>query len=350
MHPRHAILVCVTTPSGAPARTFADQLETTESAVREAIARAPVTDGHNDLPWAIRENDADDLTGLGTDRPHGRFQTDVPRLRRGGVGAQFWSVYVPVREQGDEAVRTTLEQIDRVHRLIAQYPDDLVFARTGDDVRAAWSSGRIASLLGAEGGHSLGDDSMGVLRMFARLGVRYLTLTHNSNTSWADSATDDPAHGGLTDTGRAIVAEMNRLGVLVDLSHVAATTMRHALDATTVPVIFSHSSTRAVNDHPRNVPDDVLTRLSTNGGVIMIAFVAQFISAEYQAWRTAGRHGDPPPVTVDDVVQHIEHAREVAGIDHVGLGGDYDGAPAFPESMGDVAGYPRVLEALADRG
>src|SRR5699024_5078078 len=181
---------------------------------------ATCTDRHHDHHWAMRENDADDLTGLGTDRPHGRFQTDLPRLRRGGVGAQFWSVYVPVREQGDEAVRTTLEQIDRVHRLIAQYPDDLAFARTGDDVRAAWSSGRIASLIGAEGGHSLGDDSMAVLRMFARLGVRYLTLTHNSNTSWADSATDDPAHGGLTDTGRAIVAEMNRLGVLVDLSHV----------------------------------------------------------------------------------------------------------------------------------
>ena len=333
-----------------PASTFADLVDTTDSTVRDAIALAPVVDGHNDLPWEIRENGEFSVEGLGSDNPHGKFQTDVPRLRRGGVGAQFWSVHVPVREQGDAAVRSALVQIDVVYRLLARYPADLLVARTGDDVRTAWASGRIASLVGAEGGHCLGDNPLPVLRMFARLGVRYLTLTHNTNTLWADSATDEPAHDGLTDTGRAVVAEMNRLGVLVDLSHVSPTTMHDALDVTTAPVIFSHSSARGVTDHPRNVPDDVLPRVTTNGGVVMIAFVPSFLSADYAAWREGDRHGDPPPVTVDDLVRHVEHARDLVGIDHIGLGGDYDGFPAFPPGLHDVSGYPRLLEALAARG
>lgn len=339
----------MTAAAPRPAPRFADLVDTSDPRVREAIGLAPVVDGHNDLAWEVRTKGDGSVDGLGHD-PHGLFHTDLPRLRRGGVGAQFWSVYVPVSEQGADAVRMTLEQIDVVHRLVARYPEDLVLARTGDDVRAAWASGRIASLLGAEGGHSLGDDSPAVLRMFARLGVRYLTLTHNTNTSWADSATDDPAHGGLTDTGRAIVAELNRIGVLVDLSHVAPATMHDALDVTTAPVIFSHSSARGVADHPRNVPDEVLARVTTNGGVVMVAFVPSFLSEEYAAWRDGDRHGDPPTVTIDDVVRHVEHARDVAGIDHLGLGADYDGFMGFPPDLADVTSYPRVLQALAARG
>ena len=345
------MLVGVTaTSADALAPTFADLVDTTHPAVRDAVALAPVIDGHNDLPWEIRANGEFSVEGLGPDAPHGQFQTDLPRLRRGGVGAQFWSVYIPVEEQGSDAVRATLTQIDVVYRLLARYPDDVMLARTGDDVRRAWASGRVASLLGAEGGHCLGDDSLAVLRMFARLGVRYLTLTHNTNTSWADSATDEPAHDGLTDTGRTIVAEMNRWGVLVDLSHVSAKTMHDALNATTAPVIFSHSSARAVTDHPRNVPDDVLARVTTNGGVVMIAFVPMFVSGEYAAWWDGDRKDDPPPITVDDVVRHIEHARDVAGVDHIGLGSDCDGFATFPPGLEDVSGYPRILEALAERG
>lgn len=319
--------------------------------VAEALALAPVIDGHNDLPWRAREDAADrySVEGLGTDAPHGRYDTDIPRLRAGGVGAQFWSVYTPIEVTGGDAVQYTLEQIDYVHRLVERYPDDLVLARTGDDVRAAVAEGRIASLLGAEGGHSIAD-SLAVLREFARLGVRYMTLTHNANTSWADSATDEPAHGGLTDFGREIVREMNRVGMLVDLSHVSADTMRDALDTTTAPVIFSHSSCRAVCGHPRNVPDDVLGRLSANGGVVMIAFPPPFLTQEYADWFIGGQTGPRPPVTVDDVVRHIEHARGVAGVDHIGLGGDYDGFDDFPDGLRDVTSYPVVLTRLAERG
>jgi len=319
--------------------------------VAEALARTPVIDGHNDLAWASRE-DADapySVEGLGGDAPHGRFHTDIPRLRAGGVGAQFWSVYVPVELAGADAVTATLEQIDFVQRLVARYPDDLVLARTGEDVRRAWAGGRIASLIGAEGGHSI-DGSLAVLREFARLGVRYLTLTHSTNTPWADSATDEPEHGGLTEFGREVVREMNRIGMLVDLSHVSADTMRDALDTTSAPVIFSHSSCRAECAHPRNVPDDILRRLPDNGGVVMISFPPMFLSDEYAAWYAAGGVGPTPVVTIDDAVRHIEHARDVAGIAHIGLGGDYDGFEDFPEGMADVTAYPRLLTRLAERG
>ncbi|WP_228551579.1 dipeptidase [Mumia zhuanghuii] len=322
---------------------------TTDPTVREALGRALVFDGHNDLAWESRTLASYETGGLGSTDPHGRFQTDVPRLRRGGVGAQFWSVYVPTDLAGADAVEATLEQIDFVHRLVAAYPDDLVLARTGDDVRAAWADGKIASLLGAEGGHSI-DGSLAVLRTFARLGVAYMTLTHNDNTPWADSATDDPVHGGLTDVGRDVVREMNRLGMIVDLSHVAPTTMHDALDVTTAPVIFSHSGCRAVTEHPRNVPDDVLLRLRDNGGVLMVAFVPSFLSEEWAQWRYAGEVGAEPVVGVDAVVAHLEHARDVMGVEHVGLGGDYDGFAVFPRGLEDVSGYPRLLEALAARG
>ena len=319
-----------------------------QPAAIEALRLAPLIDGHNDLPWAARDARAYSVEGIDEDMA-GVYQTDIPRLRRGGVGAQFWSVYSPCDSQGADAVTYTLEQIDFVHRLIDRYPESLAYAWSGDDVRRAWRSGRVASLLGAEGGHSI-DRSLAVLRQFARLGVRYMTLTHNDNTPWADSATDEPVHGGLTDFGREIVAEMNSLGMLVDLSHVAATTMHDALDASTAPVIFSHSSCRAVTDHPRNVPDDVLERLADNGGVIMIAYVPFFVSQAAADWSTTDRSTPMPRTTVDDVVAHVEHARDVAGIDHIGIGSDYDGIDIFPERMGDVTGHAVVLDRLAERG
>lgn len=324
------------------------QAAVTQRAAVEAMGLAPLIDGHNDLAWRARDTSAYSVEGIDGDLS-GTYQTDIARMRRGGVGAQFWSVYSPCDEQGSDAVTYTLEQIDFVHRMIARYPDDFAYTWTGDDVRRAWREGRVASLLGAEGGHSI-NGSLAVLRDFARLGVRYMTLTHNENTAWADSATDEPLHGGLTDFGREVVTEMNRLGMLVDLSHVAATTMHDALDVTTAPVIFSHSSCRAVTDHPRNVPDDVLERLVGNGGVLMIAYVPFFVSQAVADWSTADRSTPMPRTTVDDVVAHVEHARLVAGIDHIGLGSDYDGIDLFPERMGDVTGHAVLIDRLAELG
>ncbi|GAA3350021.1 dipeptidase [Amorphoplanes nipponensis] len=365
------------------------------SVVDLALRAAPVIDGHNDLPMALRERAGYRVDGLAAGRAE--FHTDIARLRAGGVGGQFWSVYVPSDLSEPDAVVATMEQIDAVYRLVAAYPDDLAVAYSADDVEAARRGGRIASLIGIEGGHSLAT-SLGVLRSFARLGVRYVTLTHNHNTSWADSAADVPRVGGLNDEGRAIVAEMQRIGVLVDLSHVAATTMHAALDVATAPVIFSHSSARAVHDHRRNAGDDVLVRLRDNGGVCMVTFVPLFVSAEVAAWTAAadaererlglpaepdpwpsaprpGREsapaaggssgaGAPPPepfrawlaahprpeATIAQVADHVEHVRAVAGLDHVGLGGDYDGCDRLPAGLEDVSGYPRLLAELARRG
>ena len=312
-----------------------------------------VIDGHNDLLWVAREKVAYDferleLTDTAMCRAVGAH-TDLPRLRAGGVGAQFWSVFVPATLAGDEAVTATLEQVDGAHTMIGRYADELALATTVEDVELAWQQGKVASLMGAEGGHQI-NESLGTLRMLHRLGVRYLTLTHNDNVPWADSATDEPVLGGLSDFGREVVAEMNRIGMLVDLSHVSADVMRQALDVTTVPVVFSHSSARAVCDHPRNVPDDVLARLAGNGGVCMVTFVPQFVNQAVRDWDAAGHEGDPPPATLEDVVAHVEHVREVAGIEHVGLGGDYDGTDWLPSGLEDVTGYPRLLAALAERG
>jgi membrane dipeptidase len=324
--------------------------------VADLLEQHPVLDGHNDLLWAARELvrydfDRLELTETETCRSLGT-QTDLPRLRAGGVGAQFWSVFVPDTLTGSAAVTATLEQIDGAYAMIRRYDDQLSLATTTDDVEAAWQQGRIASLMGAEGGHQI-DGSLATLRMLHRLGVRYLTLTHNHNTPWADSATDEPASNGLTVFGREVVAEMNRIGVLVDLSHVSADVMRQALDVSTVPVVFSHSSSRALCDHPRNVPDDVLARLSGNGGVCMVTFVPRFVNQTVRDWHlevSDEESAETPRATLADVVAHVEHVREVAGVEHVGLGGDYDGTPTLPDGLEDVTGYPRLLQALADRG
>ncbi len=338
------------------------------------LAEHPVADGHNDLLWSLRELCGYDFDAVDiAQRQDDRLQTDLPRLREGGVGAQFWSVFVP-STLGDAAVAATLEQVDAAYRMIERYADRLVLATTADEVEAAWASGRIASLLGAEGGHQIGG-SLAVLRMLHRLGVRYVTLTHNENVPWADSATDVPVLGGLSDLGREVVAEMNRIGMAVDLSHVSAETMRDALRVSTAPVLFSHSSAFALVDHPRNVPDDVLVTMAAGGGLCMVTFVPRFVSPAQRAWalaaeepaRAAGidpkvladfepflarleKSDPPPPATLDDVVAHVEHVREVAGIDHVGLGGDYDGVTRLPDGLEDVRRYPRLLAALADRG
>src|SRR5689334_16351166 len=309
-----------------------------------------VIDGHNDLPIAFYELCEYDLDAYDLSGSVPQLHTDLPRLRAGNVGGQFWSLWVP---QDEHAVRRTFEQLDFVHQLVARFPDALQLATTADDVEAAIKAGKVASLMGMEGGHSIGE-SLGVLRTMRTLGVRYMTLTHNNNVSWADSATDEPVLGGLNDFGEQVVREMNRVGMLVDLSHVSADTMRHALRVTSAPVIFSHSSARAVCDVPRNAPDDVLETLAGNEGVCMVTFVPYFISQQYVDWTAAAKesadYDEPKPaVTMADVVEHLEHVREVAGIDHIGLGGDYDGVPETPVDLPDVSSYPRLFEALAER-
>jgi membrane dipeptidase len=337
---------------------------------RDLLSRFPLIDGHNDLPWTLRDRTAPaDLAG-----PVEGTHTDLPRLAAGGVGAQFWSVYVPASFAGDRAVAAVLEQIDLTRRMIAAYPEALELALTAADVERIFASGRVASLLGAEGGHCIAS-SLGVLRMLYTLGVRYMTLTHNANVGWADSATDQKEAGGLTDFGRDVVREMQRIGMLVDLSHVAPDTMHDALDVAAAPVIFSHSSARAVCDNPRNVPDDVLARLPGNGGVCMVTFVPAFVSQDSADWLAglkaeAARHGmDPrdlhqvheirpqweaehprPAATLAQVADHIEHIRQVAGVDHIGLGGDFDGTPDVTVGLEDVSTYPALFAELLARG
>jgi membrane dipeptidase len=343
------------------------------------LGRFPLIDGHNDLPWALRErarqNGGDpSQVVFDLEAPAGRLHTDLPRLAAGGIGAQFWSVYVPASLAGDGAVAAVLEQIDLARRMIACYPRSFGLALTADDVERVFASGRVASLLGAEGGHAIAG-SLGVLRMLYTLGVRYLTLTHNANVGWADSATDEPQAGGLTGFGRDVVREMQRIGMLVDLSHASISTMNDALDVAEAPVIFSHSSARALCDSPRNVPDDVLARLADNGGVCMVTFVPGFVAQECASW-TAGlkaeaarrgldpRHLDQlfsikaeweqahprPGSTLAQVADHIEHVREVAGVEHVGLGGDFDGTDEVTDGLEDVSTYPVLFAELFRRG
>jgi membrane dipeptidase len=349
-------------------------MTSTPAAARDLLRRFPIMDGHNDLPWVLRENAELSIASADLAAQVTGTHTDLPRLALGGVGAQFWSVYVPAGLQGDAAVTTTLEQIDLVHEMIRRYPDALELALTAADVERILATGKVASLLGAEGGHSIAS-SLSVLRALHALGVRYLTLTHNRNVPWADSATDEPAVGGLTAFGREVVGEMQRLGMLVDLSHVSAGTMRDALDAAEAPVIFSHSSARVLCDHPRNVPDDMLARLPGNGGVCMVTFVPAFVSqacrdwelafeAEMQRWGLDHRDyasrrqlgpewaaAHPRPVaTLSQVADHADHVREVAGIDHVGVGGDYDGTDQLPDGLQDVSCYPALIAEMLARG
>ncbi len=349
--------------------------------VRAVLDQTPLIDGHNDLPWQYFGRHDNQLAPLdiaisqrGLEKP---LHTDLPRLREGGVGAQFWSVYVPISEYGGtpgDASRV-MAQMDVVRRLVERYPDDLALAFTADDIRAAHAAGKIGSLMGIEGGHAI-EDSLGTLRSLYAAGARYMTLTHGKGLRWADSATDEARHGGLTDFGVTVVKEMNRLGMLVDLSHVTADAMMDALDASTAPVIFSHSSARAINNHPRNVPDAVLARLPANDGLVMVTFVPSFISqakldydlakaaekarldvvhryspgaidAAMDAWLAAN---PDPGATLSQVADHIDHIRQVAGIAHIGLGGDFDGISDVVTGLEDVSTYPALLEELARRG
>ncbi len=346
---------------------------------RQILKEVPLIDGHNDTPWQYRSRasnhlDAIDFAG-GTAHLDPPMHTDLPRLRAGGVGGQFWSVYVLTDLKGAEAVQVTLEQIDLVHRLVARYPDDLELALTADDIVRIHGQGRIASLIGMEGGHSI-NNSLAVLRQLYRAGARCMTITHSANTDWAGAATIPPEHRGLTPFGKEVIREMNRLGMLVDLSHVSLETMHDALDVSRAPVIFSHSSARALCDHPRNVPDDVLKRVNKNGGLVMVTFVTSFVSEEVRHCWTAEKSEEArlkalfphdtaaveaglaswqeahpvPPVPLALVADHIDHVRKVAGIDHVGIGADFDGISTTPVGLEDVSTYPALLAELLRRG
>jgi membrane dipeptidase len=357
--------------------------------VEQVLLRTPLIDGHNDLPWEIRERYKSDFSAidLGSDTHHlpvgvdqAAMMTDIPRLRQGLVGAQFWSVWIPVEVQGFQAVQMTLEQIDLVKRMAERYPRDFAMAYTAADIGRIHKNHKIASLIGIEGGHQI-NNSLAVLRQMYDAGARYMTLTHTTNTPWADSATDTPVHHGLTPFGIDVVKEMNRIGMLVDLSHVSPDTMKAALTASQAPVIFSHSSARALDDHPRNVPDDILRALAANHGVVMVNFAPGYVSAARNHWQAdraaeqtrfnsppyAGLYiGQPdrakaalaewdaqhprPITTLAQVADHVEHIRQVAGIDHVGLGSDFDGIPDAPVGLEGVDRYPALLEELMRRG
>ncbi|MDE3113371.1 MAG: dipeptidase [Chloroflexota bacterium] len=336
---------------------------------------APLVDGHNDLLWEMHEARVKGAGEIDVAAPCPRSQTDLPRLRAGRVGGQFWAIYVPSDIDPDRAVRMAIEKVDELRALVRRYPDRLALARTADDVERVASGGKVASLMGVEGGHMIGG-SLGVLRVLASLGMRYLTLTHNDDTPWSDSATGKHPHGGLTPFGEDVVRELNRLGVLVDLSHTSDDVMRRAIAVSAAPVIFSHSGARARCEVPRNVPDDVLELVARNGGVVMATFVPYFLTAEGAAanaasWSEARRLRDAHPndreavaagmaawsaahpaprTTVSDVADHVDHMRRVAGIDHVGIGSDFDGAPSMPEGLEDVSRFPALFAELAARG
>jgi membrane dipeptidase len=370
----------------SPAAHCAEDYQQRLSRVLQAT---PLIDGHNDLPWEIRERFKSRFTELNLRADTGHLtvepdqsalMTDIPRLRAGMVGGQFWSVWIPVSVHGFEAVQMTLEQIDLVKRMAARYPDDFTMAYSAADIRRVHKSRRIASLIGVEGGHQI-NDSLAVLRQYYDAGARYMTLTHTDATAWADSATDTPKHSGLTTFGVEVVKEMNRIGMLVDLSHVSPDTMKAALAASAAPVIYSHSSARALVDHPRNVPDDILRAVATNDGIVMVNFAPPYVSSARNQWEAdhaaeAARFSAPPysglyigqpqrahaalvsweaehprpNATLAQVADHIEHIAKIAGVDHVGLGSDFDGIPEGPAGLESVARFPALLEELMRRG
>ena len=352
--------------------TLAAQAATDAALIRarRILKASPLIDGHNDLPWVIREDkraprdvDAYDL------RKRTSGDTDLQRLRSGQVGAQFWSVFIPGDIKDSGYARVQLEQIDIARRMIQRYPEALTLATTSSGITAAFRSGRIASLLGMEGGHAI-ENSLGALRAYYRLGVRYMTLTHNVTLDWADAAMDVPRHNGLTPFGKEVVREMNRLGMIVDISHVTPKVMHDVLDIADAPVMFSHSSARALTDHPRNVPDDVLRRLAGNGGVVMVTFIPAFVSQAVANWElrlsqlTSGTPpaeasritaefstANPKPVaTLKDVADHVDHVRRTAGIDHVGIGSDFWGDPEMPTGLEDASRFPYLFAELIRRG
>jgi membrane dipeptidase len=336
---------------------------------RALLERVALVDGHNDLPWTLREAVSGDLSRLDLRKRGATVDTDIPRLREGRVSGQFWSVFIP--SGLPHPARTQLEQIELARRMIDAYPDTFLFATRAEDVERARAQGKMASFLGMENGQAL-EDSLGALRAYYALGVRYMTLTHGRNNDWADSATDTPAHGGLTPFGREVVREMNRLGMLVDISHVSPEVMRQVLELSEAPVIFSHSSARAVADHPRNVPDDVLARMARNGGVVMVTFIPAFVSPATAAWGKglesslfaaktsaemeklekdyAATHGPAPIATLAQVADHVEHVARVAGRDHVGIGSDFWGSRDEPEGLADVSRFPALFAELIRRG
>jgi membrane dipeptidase len=383
-HLRIAICLLAALPCIAFAASQSAKDESLSARVDRVLTETPVIDGHNDLPWEIRDKfgnvgnldlaaDTSSLHGKDGDDVH--LMTDIPRARKGHLGAQFWSVWIPASVTGPEAVQMTLEQIDIVRTMVAKYPKDFEMAYTAGDIERIEKSGRIASLIGVEGGHQI-NNSLAVLREYYALGARYMTLTHFKNTDWADSATDDPVHHGLTAFGRAVVHEMNRLGMLVDLSHVSPDTMKAALETTQAPVIFSHSSARALDDHPRDVPDDVLRMVKQNHGIVMANFYPTFVSADVARWHAdrAGvsakfealyvgqpdrakaaiekwEHAHPlPKATIAQVADHIDHIRKIAGVESVGIGSDFDGIETTPTGLDGVDKYPALFRELARRG
>lgn len=335
-----------------------------EGRARDLLRDTPMIDGHNDLAYALREKAGLHTSSVDLRQPQVELDTDIPRLRLGAVGGQFWSVWVPAALPEPDALRMSLEQMDVVHGFITRYPDTFALATSADDVDAAFAGGRIASLLGLEGGSMIGSSLAALRNAYAR-GVRYMTLTHWLTTRWADAATDPPRHGGLTAFGQEVVREMNRLGMLVDLSHVSPATMAAALDVTEAPVIFSHSGALAVCDHPRNVPDEILRRMPANGGVVMAVFLSGFVSQAVRDHLTGAEDveaDDPtarkawlaahpgPGATLAEVADHIDHVRHVAGIDHVGIGSDFDGGEPLPAGLEDVSRFPALLGELLRRG
>jgi len=372
------VLLILFQTSCAGAQMTADSEEERRQQAIEILERVPLFDGHNDAPYQYRNRVGykfGELDFYDTTQLENPMHTDIPRLKEGRVGAQWWSVYVPAGIPEDEAVKRTMEQIDFVYRMAERYPDEFEMAFTADDVERIFDEGKIASLIGMEGGHSIAN-SLAVLRSFHRLGARYMTITHSRTLDWADAAGDEPQHEGLSEFGEEVIREMNHLGMMVDLSHVTPATMKDAIEVSEAPVMFSHSNARAISGHPRNVPDEVLRMLPEEDGLVMVTFVESFTSEELRQWY-AERNGyrskieslyggqpdkidemmeiwiesnEMPKSTLEQVADHIDHIKDVVGVDYIGIGGDYDGVSSLPLGLEDVSTYPALFAELLSRG